>query len=62
VEASKYIPLWWRHVLTLHTQAGFIQALQGKEIPLFELYALGASTRSVVFLTEASAPRTTRAM
>lgn len=40
-EASKYIPLWWKHVLTLHTQAGYIHPLQGSTIPIYERYALG---------------------
>lgn len=44
VEASKYVPLWWNHVLTLHGQAGFIHTLQGRmrdNIPVFERYYLG---------------------
>jgi outer membrane protein insertion porin family len=40
-EGSKYVPLWWRHVLTLHSQVGFIHALKSGGIPIFERYYLG---------------------
>lgn len=40
-DGSKYFPLWWDHVLTLHASAGFIQPLQGRSIPIYERYYLG---------------------
>ncbi|MBE0617227.1 MAG: outer membrane protein assembly factor BamA, partial [Proteobacteria bacterium] len=30
LEASKYFPLWFKHVLTLHGRGGYIQALEGE--------------------------------
>ncbi|MBI5446241.1 MAG: outer membrane protein assembly factor BamA [Deltaproteobacteria bacterium] len=41
LEGSKYFPLWWRHVLTLHTQLGYIVPINNKEIPVYERFALG---------------------
>jgi len=41
LESSQYVPLWFRHVLTLHGRAGYIQALQGRTIPVYERYYLG---------------------
>ncbi|MBI5016727.1 MAG: outer membrane protein assembly factor BamA [Deltaproteobacteria bacterium] len=40
-EGSRYVPLWWRHVLTVHSQVGYIDALKSDGIPVFERYYLG---------------------
>jgi outer membrane protein insertion porin family len=44
VDGSKYIGLWWGTVLTLHGGAGFIHALGGEEIPIYERFFLGGIT------------------
>jgi outer membrane protein insertion porin family len=44
LDASKYVPLWWSHVLTFHGRIGFVQALEGKTIPVYERYFLGGIT------------------
>ncbi|MDW7711941.1 MAG: outer membrane protein assembly factor BamA, partial [Deferrisomatales bacterium] len=41
LDASRYVPLWLRHVLTLHGRVGYIHALQGRTIPVYERYYLG---------------------
>ncbi|MEW6490225.1 MAG: outer membrane protein assembly factor BamA [Thermodesulfobacteriota bacterium] len=41
LDASRYLPLWLRHVLTLHGRAGYIHSLQGRSIPIYERYTLG---------------------
>ena len=40
-DASRYTPLWFDHVLHLHGRIGFVHALQGRPIPVYERYYLG---------------------
>lgn len=40
-DGRKYFPLWWDTVFHLHGRIGFIQALEGEPIPLYERYVLG---------------------
>lgn len=41
---SNYKPLWWEHVLVLHSRIGFVHSMQKREIPVFERYYLGGIT------------------
>ncbi len=41
IDASRYFPLWLRHVLTLHSRVGYVHPLQGRTIPVYERYYLG---------------------
>lgn len=41
LDASRYVPLWLRHVLTLHGRIGYVHSLEGRPIPVYERYTLG---------------------
>ncbi|GAB4265989.1 MAG: outer membrane protein assembly factor BamA [Deferrisomatales bacterium] len=55
LESSKYVPLWWEHVLTLHGRIGYIRSL-GNEIPVYERYYLGGITSLRGFETRSIGP------
>ncbi len=41
LDATKYYPLWWEHVISFHGRIGFLQPLRGDPIPIDERYTLG---------------------
>ena len=41
LDATRYVPLWWDHVLTIHGNIGFIHALHGDDFPIYERFVLG---------------------
>lgn len=41
LDASRYVPLWLRHVLTLHGRIGYVHPLEGRTVPVYERYTLG---------------------
>ncbi len=41
VDSSRFFPLWWDHIFSLHGRFGFAEGLDGKEIPLGERFFVG---------------------
>ncbi|MFQ5587428.1 MAG: outer membrane protein assembly factor BamA [Nitrospiria bacterium] len=41
VDSSRFFPLWWDHVFSLHGRIGFAEGLDGKQIPVGERFFVG---------------------
>lgn len=41
LESSQYMPLWWKFVGMLHGEAGYMESLDNKDLPVDERYRLG---------------------
>ncbi|WP_273266286.1 outer membrane protein assembly factor BamA [Flexistipes sinusarabici] len=41
IESSQYVPLWWKFVGMLHGEAGYMESLDDKKLPIDERYRLG---------------------
>ncbi len=57
LDASKYVPLWWNHVLTLHGRVGFVHRLADQAIPVYERYTLGGINTVRGFDSRSIGPR-----
>ncbi len=41
VDSSRFFPIWWDHIFSLHGRVGFAEGLNGKQIPLGERFYVG---------------------
>ncbi len=41
IDSSRYFPLWWNTVFSLHGRLGYAQGLQGKDLPQGERFFVG---------------------
>ncbi|NTU59478.1 MAG: outer membrane protein assembly factor BamA [Deltaproteobacteria bacterium] len=57
LDASKYYRLWWKHVLTLHAQMGYIYELASDGVPIFTKYTLGGINSVRGFPSQSIGPR-----
>ncbi|MHB8766242.1 MAG: outer membrane protein assembly factor BamA [Deferrisomatales bacterium] len=56
-DGSKYVPLWWNHVLTLHGAAGYLHRISDRALPVYERYYLGGINTLRGFDSRSIGPR-----